>query len=91
MRQLKLGKPGQKLSSTSMASKSGKRIEVEEVTTEMLDQLLAELTSNGCENKLKTEPSKKIVTKHTTNDKSTEQKSENVVSLLSYFRFLYNQ
>lgn len=33
-------------------------MEVEEITTEVLDQLLAELMNNGCENKLKTDKNK---------------------------------
>lgn len=33
-------------------------MEVEEITTEVLDQLLAELMNNGCENKLPTDKSK---------------------------------
>lgn len=66
-----------------MASKTG-RIEVEEITTEVLDQLLAELTSNGCENKLKTDKLKKEEMKQP-RETVTEQQSlspDNNASLL---------
>lgn len=66
-----------------MASKTG-RIEVEEITTEVLDQLLAELTSNGCENKLKTDKFKKEEMKQP-RETVTEQQSlspDNNASLL---------
>lgn len=71
-----------KHSSTSVASKTG-RVEVEQITTEVLDQLLAELTNNGCENKLKVEKSKKEESKQPVKQKSNEQQplSEDRVGL----------
>lgn len=80
-------KPSLKQSATSMVSKSG-RVEVEEITTEVLDQLLAELTNNGCENKLKTDRLKKEETKQPMKETVTEQQlltSERSVRLFSSF------
>lgn len=72
-----------------MVSKSG-RVEVEEITTEVLDQLLAELTSNGCEIKLKTDKSKNEEVKQHAKETTTEQKAlpEKSVRLFKNFKHL---
>lgn len=58
---------------------------MEEITTEVLDQLLAELTNNGCENKLGIAAAKTCEIKAVAKEKSPaepQSQGENNVSLL---------
>lgn len=70
----KPNKSGTKPNNTSVSPKGG-RVEVKETTTEVLDQLLAQLMSSGCESKLKdskARDSKKTVSKEPKKEKTSK-------------------